>query len=251
MFSLGIIESIIGFMTIVFAYFFVVTVSGYFRAWVAGKMGDETPAYNGFLTFSPLKHTDPIGFVILILLGFGWGRYIPIMPFNISDPFRRLKLLIANFSDVFINLVIATVSLIGLIIYFGRHVLGLSMLMMLPDSLSSRELFGFAKSLNIIRLNLETAYPTTSPFAISITLITICVMYLSVLLAVLNFIINGFGFIYMVLKEKYSLSGRYSLFFLLVAPMLFICFFIGTLRIFVAYGITYVAAILAKLFGLY
>ena len=184
MLSLANVESIVGLITIILAYFFVVTISGYCRAWVAVRMGDETPEYMGFLTLSPLNHADPIGLFFLILFGFGWGRYIPIMPFNISGRFRKLKLFIANFSDVFVNLFIATVSLIWLVMYLGKYVLDRSVRIMLLLLRNDAGLFGFVKSINIIRLSLVKAYPTSSSFAISMVLITIAIMYLSVLLAV-------------------------------------------------------------------
>ncbi|MFC1842405.1 hypothetical protein ACFLYU_01985 [Candidatus Dependentiae bacterium] len=254
MFSLEIIQSIVGLVTIVLAYFLVVTISGCFRAWVAVKMGDETPAYMGFLKFSPLKHLDPFGFIFLIFLGFGWGRYIPIMPFNITGRFRKLKILIANFSDIFANLALATISLIGLIIYFGVDVLRLSLPMMFLDSLRAVDhsgIFGLVKGISSIKALLEVAYPTSSSFAISMVMITIATMYLSVLLAALNFIISGFGYVYMMFNG-FTHPRRYSNnFLILLIPMFLIFFFIGPLRVCVAKGIAYIAAILAKILGFY
>jgi len=254
MFSLEIIESIVGLVTIIIAYFLVVTITGYFRAWVAVSMGDDTPAYLGFLRFSPLKHLDPIGFGFLILFGFGWGRYIPIMPYNITGRFRKLKIFIANFSDIFANFSLATVSLVGLIVYFGVDVLKHSLPMMLLDSLRVVDhggFFGFVKAISVIKSFLEASYPATSSLAISLVLITIATMYLSVLLAALNFIISGFGYLYMM-YNGFTSSRRYSNnIFMLLIPMLLIFFFISPLRVFVAKSIAYVAAILAKLLHFY
>jgi len=250
MFTLEKVESIVGLMTIILAYFFVVTVSGYFRAWVAVKMGDETPEYMGFLSLSPFRHADPIGFTLLILFGFGWGRYIPIMPFNIVGRLRKIKLFIANFSDVFINLFIATVSLTGLVIYFGRFVLNISLSMMLLPQ-GDMLFFSLIKSINLIREHLVMLYPTSSSFAISMVLVTIAVMYLSVLLAVLNFIISGFGFLYTMLKDRMYFWGKYSNIFVVLIPMFLIFFFISPLRIFVALGIKYFVSVLVKLLGFY
>ena len=111
-----------GLMTLVLAYFIVVTIAGLFRAWVAKIMGDNTPEKMGFLSFNPLVHTDPIGFFFLLIFRFGWGRYIPINPFNIVGRFRIIRLFLAYVSDTFIHLVMATVSLVTLIVYFGLNV---------------------------------------------------------------------------------------------------------------------------------
>jgi len=242
------VESIVGLMTIVLADFFVVTVSGYFRAWVAVKMGDETPEYMGFLKFSPLKHADPIGFIFLILLGFGWGRYIPIMPFNIVGRSRRLKLFIANFSDVFANLFIATISLTSLVIYFGKYALNMSLPMMLLPSGG----VGFVTSVNPIKSILLTLYPSSPSYVIAIVLITSSIMYLSVLLAAVNFIISGFGFLFhTVLKDRMHFLGKHSSIFVILIPMLLIYFMVSPLRITVAVGINYFVSILAKILCFY
>ena len=52
------------------------------HAWMATKMGDETPKSQGRLNLNPLSHIDPIGFVFLIVAGFGWGKPVEIDPRN-------------------------------------------------------------------------------------------------------------------------------------------------------------------------
>lgn len=47
---------------------------GFFQAWVARKLGDDTPANMGFLTMNPLAHIHPIGFICMLLVGFGFGK---------------------------------------------------------------------------------------------------------------------------------------------------------------------------------
>ncbi len=47
---------------------------GFFQAWVAKKLGDRTPEQDGFLTMNPLAHINIIGFIMLILVGFGFGK---------------------------------------------------------------------------------------------------------------------------------------------------------------------------------
>ncbi len=52
------------------------------HAWSAWKLGDDTAARMGRLTLNPLAHIDPIGTVILPLLGipFGWAKPVPVNP---------------------------------------------------------------------------------------------------------------------------------------------------------------------------
>ena len=60
-------QSVIHLVTIFFAYLLTIAPAGYFRAWVAAKMGDETAKDNGFLTLNPINHIDPIGIIMLFL----------------------------------------------------------------------------------------------------------------------------------------------------------------------------------------
>ena len=49
---------------------------GFFQAWVAKKLGDTLPERNGFLTMNPRAHINLIGFIMLVLVGFGFGKPI-------------------------------------------------------------------------------------------------------------------------------------------------------------------------------
>ncbi len=56
------------------------------HAYIAFKMGDRT-AYNlGRMTFNPLKHIDPIGFLCMVVFGYGWAKPVPINARNFRNP---------------------------------------------------------------------------------------------------------------------------------------------------------------------
>lgn len=48
-------------------------------------MGDDTAKHEGRLTFNPLAHIDILGMLMLILVGFGWGKPVPFNPFNLGN----------------------------------------------------------------------------------------------------------------------------------------------------------------------
>ncbi|MDX9864729.1 MAG: site-2 protease family protein [Anaerolineaceae bacterium] len=48
------------------------------HAWTANFFGDDTPRMNGRLTLNPLAHLDPIGSLMLVLVGFGWAKPVPV-----------------------------------------------------------------------------------------------------------------------------------------------------------------------------
>ncbi len=66
----------------------VVFVPHYFaHAYAAYKCGDYTPKAYGRVTLNPMKHFDVLGFIMLALVGFGWGKPLEVNPSN----FRHYK----------------------------------------------------------------------------------------------------------------------------------------------------------------
>jgi len=62
-----------------------ITIHEFAHAKVADILGDPTPRLAGRLTLNPIPHIDPIGFLMLILVGFGWAKPVPINPNNFAD----------------------------------------------------------------------------------------------------------------------------------------------------------------------
>ncbi len=71
-----------------------ITIHEYAHAKVADLLGDPTPRLSGRLTLNPISHIDPIGFLMLILVRFGWAKPVPINPYNCRNP-RQASLLIS------------------------------------------------------------------------------------------------------------------------------------------------------------
>ena len=61
------------------------------HAFVATKLGDDTPKLQGRLNLNPLSHIDPIGLISLILLGFGWGKPVQINSRNFNGKYSISK----------------------------------------------------------------------------------------------------------------------------------------------------------------
>lgn len=64
------------------------------HAYVSYKLGDPTPMVQGRVTISPFAHIDPIGFLLLMLFGFGYGKPVEINPNNYKNP-RRDEIFVA------------------------------------------------------------------------------------------------------------------------------------------------------------
>ena len=87
------------------------TVHEYSHALAADQLGDDTPRFQGRLSLNPLVHLDPVGSVMLILVGFGWARPVQINPYAIQ---RRSPagLMIVAAAGPFSNLLLAIVAAI-------------------------------------------------------------------------------------------------------------------------------------------
>ena len=70
----------------------ILSVHEYAHGLVAKKLGDPT-AYNlGRLTINPIKHIDPIGFLMFLLIGVGYAKPVPINSRNFKKPRRDMAL---------------------------------------------------------------------------------------------------------------------------------------------------------------
>lgn len=58
------------------------------HAYVAYKLGDHTAKAAGRLTLNPIAHLDPMGTVLFLIVGFGWGKPVPVNPHYFKHPAR-------------------------------------------------------------------------------------------------------------------------------------------------------------------
>ncbi len=52
------------------------------HAWTAYRLGDDTAERQGRLTLNPRAHLDPFGYILVVLVGFGWARPVPVSPWR-------------------------------------------------------------------------------------------------------------------------------------------------------------------------
>ena len=79
-----------------------------FQTWVAKRLGDPTPTYQGFGQFDPKTHLEPMGVFFLLLLGFGWARQVPVNGRNY--PGRGRKEALVWYAGPVAFLIVATIS---------------------------------------------------------------------------------------------------------------------------------------------
>lgn len=99
-----------------------ITFHEYAHALAAYKLGDDTAKSQGRLTLNPLKHTDPIGLLMLLFVGFGWGRPVQIDARNLNRKYSASKATaIISFAGPLANFILAIIFSVitALTIKFG------------------------------------------------------------------------------------------------------------------------------------
>lgn len=70
-----------------------ITIHEFSHAYVADYLGDPTPRLQGRLKLDPRVHIDSIGMIMLLLIGFGWGKPVEFDPYNLKNPRRDAGLI--------------------------------------------------------------------------------------------------------------------------------------------------------------
>ena len=87
---------------------FALVFHEYSHAWVANKLGDPTARYSGRLTLNPLAHLDPFGSLMILFVGFGWAKPVPVDSRYLSNP--RLDMMKIAFAGPAANLLLAFIG---------------------------------------------------------------------------------------------------------------------------------------------
>ncbi len=80
------------------------------HGYAAYRLGDPTAKNLGRLTLNPLKHLDPIGFVCMLLAGFGWANPVPVNSRYFKKPRRDIALV--GLAGPLSNLLLAIIFLL-------------------------------------------------------------------------------------------------------------------------------------------
>ena len=92
------------------------TVHEFAHAWSAYQLGDDTASRMGRMTLNPIVHIDPIGTILLPLLGipFGWAKPVPVNPVRFTRKVSmRAGMMITAAAGPFSNLVLAVLCTVA------------------------------------------------------------------------------------------------------------------------------------------
>lgn len=82
------------------------------HAFVADRLGDPTPRQNGRLSLNPFHHLDWFGTLMLLTVGFGYARPVPVNPRNFRSKSPQTGMALTAAAGPVANLLMAAVSLL-------------------------------------------------------------------------------------------------------------------------------------------
>lgn len=99
---------------------FAITCHEVSHGYIAWRYGDPTARMLGRLTLNPLKHIDIIGTLMIVLIGIGWAKPVPVVSENLRNPKRDMiwvaaagpvtNTLLALVSAIVLRIVVAFVN---------------------------------------------------------------------------------------------------------------------------------------------
>ena len=78
------------------------------HGWVANKLGDPTAKYSGRLTLNPMAHLDLFGSLMILFVGFGWAKPVPVDSRYLANP--RTDMMKIAFAGPASNLLLAFIA---------------------------------------------------------------------------------------------------------------------------------------------
>ncbi len=78
------------------------------HGFTACLLGDPTAKNEGRLTLNPIKHIDPVGFLVFIFVGFGWAKPVPVNTSYFKN--RKLGTILVSIAGPLTNFILAIIA---------------------------------------------------------------------------------------------------------------------------------------------
>lgn len=111
-------DTMLALFAALFVIFCVSPIHEYAHALTACKLGDRTAKFQGRLTLNPLAHIDPIGAIMILLVGFGYAKPVPVNMRNFPRQRRKLYMGITALAGPLSNLIMALIMTVFYCLFF-------------------------------------------------------------------------------------------------------------------------------------
>ena len=96
------------------AILFAISVHESAHAWVAYKLGDPTAKNAGRISLNPLRHLNPVGMIMMLLVGFGWASPVMINAGNFKKP--KVGMAVSSLAGPLSNLLLGFIGAAGMVL---------------------------------------------------------------------------------------------------------------------------------------
>jgi Zn-dependent protease len=169
------------------------------HAFTADRLGDHTARMMGRVTLNPLRHLDPLGSILLLLVGFGWGKPVPVNPSRLRNGPETGRAMVAAAGPL-MNLTIAVLAalpfqlglvewdLFGPISAWGvedyvslylSSLIVINVLLAVFNLLPIAPLDGFAVALGLLPRDMARSFARLEQYGILILMLLIMLPFLS------------------------------------------------------------------------
>jgi len=138
--------------TFIISVLIALSVHEWAHGFIAHKLGDPTAKVEGRLTLNPLAHLDPIGTAMFLIVGFGWGKPVPVDP-RYFKHYKRDTSLVALAGPAS-NLLLALLAFIVLILFSGVAVGSQGEIMLPPGGFSASKELLISLATDLVQINL-------------------------------------------------------------------------------------------------
>jgi len=124
--NLNIADMLITALLRIIPFILCLTIHELAHGFTAYKLGDDTAKRMGRLTLNPIKHIDPMGLLMILLIGFGWARPVPVDMRNFKHPKRHMALtaLAGPVSNILLAIVVMFIYGLVFSMTFGVAIVG-------------------------------------------------------------------------------------------------------------------------------
>jgi Zn-dependent protease len=191
-----------------------ITFHEFSHAWAAHELGDNTAERQGRLSLNPARHLDPTGTLMMLLIGFGWGRPTPVNPFRLRPGPKAGNALVALAGPIS-NLVVASIAALPLRLGWidsvasldrideasGSEIVGLflifiiflNVLLAVFNLIPIHPLDGFKVAVGVLPGELSRQMQSLAPYGPGILMVLIVISWIAPQYNVLGWFIGGVG----------------------------------------------------------